>query len=97
MMSKGIWELRPITECWDKKGRAPTSIRWVDTDKGDGETWEIRSRLVARDFKGGDKDRDDLFADTPPLEALRMLLSMAATCRRGGRKRKLLFFDVKIY
>ena len=25
----------------------------------------IRSRLVARDFKGDDKDRDDLFAGTP--------------------------------
>ena len=90
MMSKGIWELRPRKECWDKKGRAPTFIRWVDTDKGDGKTWEIRSRLVARDFKGGEKDRDDLFADTPPLEALRMLLSMAATRRRDKRKRKLL-------
>jgi hypothetical protein len=30
----------------------------------------IRSRLVARDFKGG-KDCDDLFAETPPLEAKR--------------------------
>ena len=38
MMSKGIWELRPIKECWDRKGKAPTSIRWVDTDKGDGES-----------------------------------------------------------
>ena len=44
------------------------SVRWVDTDKGD----LVRSRLVARDFKGADKDRDDLFAETPPLEAKRM-------------------------
>ena len=40
---------------------------------------EVRSRLVARDFKGGDKDRDDLFAGSPPLEAKRLLLSRAAT------------------
>ena len=34
---------------------------------------------MARDFKGNDKGRDDLFAATPPLEAERMLLSSAAT------------------
>ena len=95
MISRGVWELRPVKECWDRKGKAPTSIRWVDTDKGDGAEWEIRYRLVARDFKGGDDDRDDLFADTPPLEAVRMLLSMAATRRRNRRRRKLLFVDAK--
>ena len=41
------------------------SVRWVDTLKSDG----VRSRLVARDFKGGDNDRDDLFVATPPLES----------------------------
>ena len=35
------------------------------------------SRLVAKELK---KDnRDDLFAATPPLEALKMLISMAMT------------------
>ena len=48
-------------------------MRWVDTNKGDTINWDVRSRLVARDFKGGDKDRDDLFAATPPLEAKKML------------------------
>ena len=95
MISKGLWEFRPVKECWDRKGKPPTSIRWVDTDKGNGETWETRSRLVALDFKGGDKDRGFLFADTPPLEAVRMLFSKAATRRRGRRRRKLLFIDVK--
>ena len=55
----------------------------------------IRSRLVARDFKGGDKDRDDLFAETPLLEAKRMLFSRAATRRKDGRFRKLLFVDAR--
>ena len=56
---------------------------------------EVRSRLVARDFKGGDKDRDDLFAGSPPLEAKRLLLSRAATRRRDGRRRKLMFVDAR--
>ena len=69
MVKKGIWKLRPVTECWDKTGKAPVSVRWVDTNKGGVLEWLIRSRLVARDFKGGDKDRDDLFAETPPVRS----------------------------
>ena len=30
---------------------------------------------MARDLKGGDKDRDDLLAETPPLKAKRMSLA----------------------
>ena len=51
--------------------------------------------MVARDFKGGEKGRDDLFAATPPLEAKRLLISRAATRRKDGRQRKLLFIDAK--
>ena len=55
----------------------------------------IRSRLAARDFKGNDKDRDDLFAGTPPLEAPIMLFSRMATSTEWGRFRKLLFIDAR--
>ena len=38
MQKRGIWSETPIEECWQKTGRAPISIRWVDTDKGiDGQ------------------------------------------------------------
>ena len=67
------------------------STRWVDVNKGTAENMEIRCRMVARDFKGGDKDRDDLFAETPPLEAKRILMSRAVTRRRDQKKRKLMF------
>ena len=60
-----------------------------------GDSQEIRSRMVARDFKGEDKDRDDLFAETPPLEAKRMLLSRAVTRKRDGSYRNLMFIDAK--
>eukprot|EP00973_Karenia_brevis_P005461 744575-Karenia_brevis.AAC.1 len=61
-------------------------MRWVDTDKAfmRGE-YDVRSRMVARKFKGGDKNRDDLFEETPPLEAKRMLMSRAVTRRKDGR------------
>ena len=63
MEKREIWGLSPIQECWDKTGKASVSVRWEDTNKG-GDTaqeWEIRCRLVARGFKGGDKGRDDYF------------------------------------
>ena len=56
----------------------------------------IRSRLVARDFKKqGERDRQDLFAATPPLEMKRLLISKAVTVPANGKVRKLLFIDVK--
>eukprot|EP00973_Karenia_brevis_P046727 6483933-Karenia_brevis.AAC.1 len=55
----------------------------------------VRSRMVAKHFTGRDKDRDDLFAETPPLEAKRMLMSRAMSRRQDGRRRKLMFIDVK--
>eukprot|EP00973_Karenia_brevis_P042889 5937820-Karenia_brevis.AAC.1 len=58
-------------------------------------SYEVRSRMVAKDFKGGDTHRDDLSAETPPLEAKRLLMSRAVTRRRDGRSRKLMFIDVK--
>ncbi len=60
---------------------------------------EIRCRLVATDFDTG--KRDDLFAATPPLEAKKMLMSIAVTRGLGrgvGDKQgrlKLDFIDVK--
>ncbi len=89
MESREIWSLSPISECWEKTGKV--SARWVDVWKA----VEVRSRLVARDFKGGDKDRDDLFAATPPLESKRLLVSRAATRVKGKLVRKLLFIDAK--
>ena len=91
MQSRTIWSVKPILECWEKTGKAPVTVRWVDVQKVDC----VRSRLVARDFKGGDKDRDDLFAATPPLESKRLLISSAATSSKGKLTRKLLFIDVK--
>ena len=93
MQGRRIWSEVPVQEARDKTGKAPVSVRWVDVNKGGDSRMEVRSRLVAGDFKGDDKDRDDLFAETPPLEAIRMLLSRAATRRFDGRDRKLLFID----
>ena len=62
-------------------------VRWIDTNKGDSMNPDIRSRLVGREFNNM---RDDsLYAATPPIEALRLVLSDAATMDpKEPRKRK---------
>ena len=53
------------------------STKWIDTNKGDEKEPNLRARLVGCEYK---KDkRDDLFAATPPLESLRMILSVCAS------------------
>eukprot|EP00973_Karenia_brevis_P049320 6842023-Karenia_brevis.AAC.1 len=49
---------------------------------------DVRCMVVARDFKGGDKWKDDVFAETPPQEANEA--SRAVTRRGDGRVRTLI-------
>ena len=67
----------PIKECINKTGKMPIGTRWIDINKGDKETPEYRSRLVAKEIKRD--SRKDVFAATPPIEAKRLLFSMATT------------------
>ena len=46
-----VYVKRPIKECLEVTGKKPMPIRWVDTDKGDDENPEYRSRIVAKDLK----------------------------------------------
>ena len=56
----------------------PVDTKWVDTDKAlEGGAMQIRARIVAREFKSG--DRPDLYAGTHPLEALKAIISIAAS------------------
>ena len=101
MEGLGVWEPSSWDECVRKTGRAPVSTRWVDVDKGRDGIKDIRSRLVARDFKvRGDRREFDVFASMPPLEAKRLLFRMAMVKGRAGGKcsrgpLKLMFVDVK--
>jgi hypothetical protein len=90
---KNVYDKVPIAEAWDRTGKAPIPVKWVDTNKGDSQNPEVRSRLVAKEFNRY-KD-NELYAATPPLEALRLLISEAATIRRGAGRRKLLFVDAR--
>ena len=73
--------MRPHAEAKQTTGKPPISVRWVDTNKGDDDNPDYRSRLVAKEIK---TYRDNmLFAATPPWEAIETLLSLAVTQGHG--------------
>ena len=75
-----------------KTGGKLIGTRWVDVNKGDSTNVDCRSRLVGREFNIG---RDDaLYAATPPLEALRIIVSDAATVAGEAEKREIMVNDV---
>ena len=95
MENWGVWEEVPTAECWRRAGRRPTGRRWVDVNKGDSEKPDVhvRCRLVAQEVN---TYKDALYAATPPLEALRLLLSHVATGRKGKvGGRKVMVLDAK--
>ena len=75
----------PIEECLEVTGKAPIKTKWIDHDKGS----RYRSRWVAKEFK--DTTDEDWFAATPPLEALRAILSDATT---GQTEKAVMLNDV---
>ena len=78
----------------DPEGKI-VGCRWVNSNKGDSESPDIRCRLVAQEVNNGGES-PDFYAATPPLEAKRLLFSEWATERtRRGQKLKLSFVDIR--
>ena len=77
--SNGVWTKVPRQRSYDRIGKAPISVRWVDVNKGDEYEPNYRSRLVARQLKATDFSGTSYFAPAPPLEALRTVISLAMT------------------
>ena len=77
---KKVWRRMPRAEAI-RRGIKIVDVRWIDINKGDLRNPLYRSRLVAKEFN--DSKDDSLYAGTPPLEALRLLVSEAATVIEG--------------
>ena len=82
----GVYRRVPRPEQAHTKGKT-IGTEWIDTNKGDFDNPKIRSRLVGKEFRTGPDDA--LFASTPPLEALRVLVSRAATVGQGETKKEM--------
>ena len=75
----------PIAQCWKRTGKAHLRARWVYIDKGT----RYQSRWEAKEFKGSDSE--EWFAATPPIEALRALISHTMS---GPETKALMVCDV---
>ena len=92
----GVYKKVPVAVCWERTGKAPIRVKWVDINKGDEEHPDYRSRLVAMEIRP--KWQAAAFAGTPPLEAMRFLLSLARTHGERNQKEKplkLSFIDIR--
>ena len=78
------------------RGAKAIGVRWLDVNMANpGEKPDVRARCVAKEYNTS--DRDDIFAGTPALEAVRLMLSSVATTETGHapRYRRLMIMDVK--
>ena len=76
-----------------RNGCKVLTTKWLDTNKGDEVNVNYRSRLVGRELKMD--NRLDLFAATPPLETLKLLLSMCAKGQQERNPLRLAVIDIK--
>ena len=83
-----VYEKVKVSECWEKTGKAPIGVKWVDINKGDSTNPNYRSRLVAMEFKT--EERPEWYAATPPSECLKILMSKMA----GDGRKKMMYADV---
>ena len=60
--SKGVWMKVLRRRAFERTGRPPISVRWVDVNKGDEHEPNYRSRLVARQLKATDMSGKSHFA-----------------------------------
>ena len=93
---KEVWRKIPRKQAW-AEGIKIVGTKWIDIDKGDAHNPLYRSRLVAKEYHDGRAggDMEGLFASTPPLEALRLLASEAATIQHKEKgDRVMMIADV---
>ena len=89
--SMGLYDYVPRTEQKLTGGKI-IGTKWIDVNKGDSDNPRLRSRMVGKEFRTGPDDA--LYASTSPLEALRVIVSRAATIDSQGRMREIMVNDV---
>ena len=101
--SEGVYEIVPMQEC-RHVGMKPLDSIWVDADKSVGPTHKkIRSRLCASEYNTKKQDKiqralpaSQLFSAMPPLEAVKVLVSimMSVSLSNKGKPVKLRYYDI---
>ena len=98
LQKEGVWELVDTARCFESTGKPPISCKWVEKLKTspDGSKF-CRSRLVVRELKATTSrgpsglSESDVFASMPPVESLKMLLSIMASVGVDSKGEQLFF------
>ena len=69
--------------CLSETDKALIKTGWTETDKGQPGKLSVHGRWVGK--KSQTHARPELYASTPPLEALKVVLSEVPTGKRGGK------------
>ena len=88
---KGVWKKIPRRKA-KELGLKIIKARWIDINKGDLKRPLHRSQYVGKEYNDGTDAT--LFAATPPLEALGLLLSEAATLDESRVRKVIVLNDV---
>ena len=73
----------PREVCIRETGKATIKTGWAETDKGQPGKLNVRAKRVAKKFKT--HGRPELYASTPPSEALKVVLCEIAMGEREGK------------
>ena len=80
-----------------QKNITPLKIRWVEVNKGDRASYNVRSRLVGKELKAKTKGSllaHELFSAMPPWEMVKSLLSLLVTDGFSSESQVLGVFDI---
>ena len=75
LRDREVYEYSTEAEALARTGRNPVGLKWIDTNEGSAEALRYRSRLVCTEVR--QNGIEPIFSATPPLETLRILLSVA--------------------
>ena len=101
IMKEKVYSYRLRKEA-DDKGVKPTELLWIDSNKGDLKNPFVRSRLCVRECTKGKRAKhkslepEQLFSAMPPLEALKLMLSLKSSKKksRKGKTYLMAHFDI---
>ena len=92
MFCKHVWDIATPEDMQRDANKVVIGGRWVTCNKGDTANPKMRARYVATETNH--QDDTAYFAATPPLEAIRLLLSKFAQRAPSNRRLKLNFLDI---
>ena len=82
LAERRVYEYASTSEAMKRTHRRPLGLKWIDCNKGDSLHPNIRSRLVCTEVRP--KGVEAIFAATPPLESLRMLIVILSQTNPEG-------------